>query len=133
MKIGFIGYCDTPFDKKKAQKIIEEIFTDIQRYVNEEIIIVSGASDCGVIGMIYHESEKYNYKTVGIMCKQGYDKNNQLYPCDIIYAVGNNWGDESEAFINNIDLLYKIGGGEQSMKEKHMAKLKNISVLEYEL
>ena len=65
------------------------------------------------------------------MCKEGYDCD--LYPCDEIYAIGSDWGDESETFINIIDMMYRIGGGPQSLKEVDMAKKKGIPVIEYEL
>ena len=141
MNIGFIGYSGKPFDKEKAQKIIDEILvkeglteyftTDMNR--PKDVAIVSGATDLGIPGMVYHTAEKYNFKTIGVMCKRGYDKDNTLYPCDEIYAIGEDWGDESETFISKIDRLYKIGGGEQSEKEKGMAEAAGIPVFEYKL
>lgn len=141
MNIGFIGYSGKPFDKVKAQKIIDEILMKegIGEYFtagtdkSRDVSIISGATDLGIPGMVYHTAEKYNFKTIGVMCKRGYDRDNTLYPCDEIYAVGENWGDESELFISKIDRLYKIGGGEQSDKEKKMAEAAGIQVFEYKL
>ena len=141
MNIGFIGYSGKPFDKEKAQKIIDEILMKegIGEYFtagtdkSRDVSIISGATDLGIPGMVYHTAEKYNFKIVGVMCKRGYDKDNTLYPCDEIYAVGENWGDESELFISKIDRLYKIGGGEQSDKEKKMAEAAGLPVFEYKL
>ena len=82
------------------------------------------------IPKLVYETLKYN-KTIGIMCKDGY--NYPLYPCDVIYAIGNNWGDESEFLIDHIDVLIKIGGGKQSIKELQMAKNKGIPIYEFEL
>lgn len=62
---------------------------------------------------------------------EGY--NYELFHCDEIYVFGDKFGDESRSFINGIDILYKIGGGEQSDKELKMAKEKKMQVFEYEL
>lgn len=58
---------------------------------------------------------------------EGY--NHELFHCDEIYV----FGDESRSFINGIDVLYKIGGGEQSDKELKMAKENKIECFEYDL
>ena len=125
MKIGFIGYSDTKFNINKANEIINKI----KDYISLDDEIVSGATLYGIPKLVY-ETLKDN-KTIGIMCKDGY--NYPLYPCDVIYAIGNNWGDESEFLIDYIDVLIKIGGGKQSIKELQMAKNKGIPTYEFEL
>jgi len=57
----------------------------------------------------------------------------ELFDVDEIIWVGKSFGDESQAFIDMIDVLVKIGGGEQSEKELQMAEEEDITVLEYEL
>ena len=48
--------------------------------------------------------------------------------------VSGNWGDESEMFLKSINILVRIGGGRQSMREIEMAKkIKEIDILEYNL
>lgn len=134
IKIGFVGYSAGKFDKAEAQKIIDEIFSklhEIAQEENEELAIVSGATYMGIPAMIYDKASEYELKTIGVMCKEGYDCD--LYPCDEIYAIGDNWGDESETFINMIDIMYRIGGGPQSLEEVKKAKQKGIPVIEYEL
>lgn len=133
-KIGFVGYSAGKFDKKEAQKIIDDIFTKLIKAAEEEkeeLVIVSGATYMGIPGLIYDKASEYGLKTVGVMCKEGYDCD--LYPCDEIYAVGDNWGDESETFINMLDIMYRIGGGPQSQNEVKKAKDKGILVIEFEL
>ena len=130
LKIGFVGYSDGKFDIDKAKEILDKIFTDIAKN-NTKVEIVSGATALGIPKLVYEYAQKYNYMCTGIMCKDGY--NYELYPCDRIFAYGNNWGDESPIFINYIDVLYKIGGGKQSQKEIEMAKDANKQVYEYDL
>jgi len=132
INIGFIGYSAGKFDKQIAQRIINEIFQEISdKYKNEEIVVVSGATYVGIPALVYDTASDYKYKTVGVMCKEGYECD--LYFCDEIYAVGENWGDESETFIDMIDVLYRIGGGKQSFHEVIMARNNHIPVHEYDL
>ena len=134
IKIGFVGYSYGKFSLRKAKKILGEIFDNIKKTYKpryELIEIVTGATALGIPKLVYQFAEQEGYKTVGVMCKDGY--NYPLYPCDKIVAIGDNWGDESEAFINYIDILYKVGGGNQSAHELEMAKKAHKPTFEYEL
>jgi hypothetical protein len=127
--IGFVGYSAMKFDESKAKEIIHTIFESFND--DEDYVIVSGATNMGIPKLVYEEAENYDMYLMGVMCKDGYTC--ELYPCDNILAVGNNWGDESEIFIDLIDELYKIGGGPQSEKETEMALKKGIPVYDYKL
>lgn len=127
--IGFVGYSAMKFDESKAKEIIHTIFESFND--DEDYVIVSGATNMGIPKLVYEEAENYDMYLMGVMCKDGYTC--ELYPCDNILAVGNNWGDESETFIDLIDELYKIGGGPQSEKETEMALKKGIPVYDYKL
>lgn len=134
LKIGFVGYSYSQFSVDQAKKILDKIFKeDILKYIDkyDAIEIVTGATNLGIPGLVYQYAEPYAYKTVGIMCKEGYTC--ELYPCDQIYAIGERWGDESKFFINYIDILYKIGGGPQSEREADMARMKYKPVYEFQL
>lgn len=125
--IGFVGYSDTEFDVNQAQVIIDEIFDEIEaKYANLGVVnIISGATNIGIPAMVYKTAVDRTttghckFNTVGIMCKDGY--NYKLFPCDAIYAIGDNWGDESQRFLGSINVLYKIGGGKQSINEYERA------------
>ena len=105
--------------------------------MDKEINIITGATNLGIPAIVYeianNENIKYGkwFTLVGVMAKEGYQY--ELYPCDEIYSYGENFGDESEEFINRLDILYKIGGGKQSIKEFQMANDKGIEVYEYSL
>lgn len=143
INIGFVGYSDTSFDEKKARDIISDIFNIIlKKYCNEDnmdikINIITGATNLGIPKLVYEEASKFNARwgewltLVGVMAKEGYEY--ELFPCDEIYAYGENFGDESPFFIDKLDVLYKIGGGKQSIKEFAMAQEKGIECVEYEL
>jgi hypothetical protein len=140
VNIGFVGYSDSKFDKKYAQKLIDAVFDKIENEfcnTSELVNIITGATNLGIPKMVYDKANEENirlgkrFNLVGVMAKEGYEY--ELYPCDIIYAYGKNFGDESKEFISMLDLFIKIGGGKQSIKELSMAKEKGIPTIEYSL
>lgn len=56
------------------------------------------------------------------------------FPVSSVTLVGSNWGDETESFLNSINILVRIGGGKQSMREVEMTKkMRRIDIIEYDL
>ena len=130
--IGFVGYACREFDNEQAEDIINKIFINIKRsYDKKEVVIVSGATMCGIQKILYPLATKFGYKTVGVMCNMGYEWS--IYPVDELFVIGNSWGEESNYFIDMIDILYRIGGGQQSLNECQLAKSKGKTTIEYEL
>ena len=130
IKIGFIGYSPQKFDKEKATKILIKIFKELEdKYLTAEI--VSGLTNMGIPGMVYKIAKREDYKTTGIACSRA--NSYVCFPVDKKIIVGNNWGDESDTFLEYIDILYKIGGGHQSDIEFQKAKEMNIPTYEYKL
>jgi len=132
IRVGVIGYSSKKFDMDEALDDVKNAFDLIEiKYKGKEIIIISGLTNIGIPGIAYEEAKIRNWKTIGIAPKEA-----QEYECFDVnktYFVGDKFGDESEFFINYIDILLKIGGGEQSKKEKKMAEGKHIPILEYNL
>lgn len=127
MNVGFVGYSYDNFDKNKAKKIIDEIFLDLKA----TDVIISGATDKGIPGLVYHKAKSLNMKTVGITAEEA--KEYTLFPVDDLIFEGKHFGDESKKFISSLDVLYRIGGGDQSHQEIKMAEESNLEVYEYEL
>lgn len=134
LNIGVTGYSAKKFDKLLAKTVLSlaiDIVMDIHRNGKEKIVIVSGLTDIGVPAIAYRIAEEMDYDTKGIACKKAHE-----YPCysvDQEVIVGDDWGDESETFINSIDVLIRVGGGSQAHKEVEMALLKKIPVYEYDI
>lgn len=132
VRIGIVGYSGAKFDEWKARNILMSIFEDIMNKYRDGVEIVSGGTMYGIPKLAYYIAALLGYECVGVICKEGLQ--DKLFPTlkDLI-VEGEHWGDESEAFINYIDILYRVGGGPQSLKEVQMAKTKGIPVYEYEL
>lgn len=139
-RVGVVGFSAQKFDKGIASKLISVMFDSIEKqYPDEkEFVCVSGLTDLGIPALAYREADKRNtpfhtqkWKTVGIACNKA-----QEYDCYKVHEaiiVGQEWGDESKDFIDYIDILLRIGGGNQSKKEEQMARDKKIPVLVFDL
>ena len=68
---------------------------------------------------------------MGIACEKA--KEYDLFPVDKKIIVGKEWGDESETLLNNIDVLVRIGGGKQSLREVKQFQETGKPVIEHEL
>lgn len=130
IRIGVIGYSKQTFDEGHAgmdiflalHNIKHTYETKIQKKIQVEL--VSGLTDIGIPALAYRYAKSVFsdslVKTVGIACAKA--REYPQFPVDEKHIIGTEWGDESEYFINNIDCLVRVGGGEQSMKEAAMFK-----------
>jgi hypothetical protein len=133
MRVGIAGYSGQKFDAAQAGKLLQQCFQDFVELnnFNEISFIVSGLTNLGIPKIGYEFAQTHYIPTMGIACSkaQEYD----CFPCDRVHIVGNEWGDESEAFLASIDVLIRIGGGNQSKAECARAKELSILVIEKEL
>jgi hypothetical protein len=130
--IGVVGYSTQKFNEKLANKLINIALTKaIGNRSPNTVEIVSGHTDLGIPGLAYHWAHVHNIYTVGIATPQA--KEYKLFPVDEFKHVGNNWGDESPEFLNRIDALIRIGGGNQSKTEVATMKEHGKPVFEYDL
>lgn len=128
MKIGVVGYSSGSFDTRVAALmveigIIQLLYDDLVKNktnFSKETTIVSGLTNVGIPKLAYEIAAKHDWSTVGIACElaKGFD----CYPVDEEIIVGEEWGDESQTFINYIDCLIRVGGGEQSLEEVALFK-----------
>lgn len=143
VRIGVIGYSKQDFNKAYAEmdmflalhNVKHTYETKLQKKIRVDL--VSGLTDMGIPGIAYRYVksvfEPNMVKTVGIACAKA--KDFEQFPVDERHIIGTEWGDESDFFLDNIDCLIRIGGGDQSMgevatfKSRYPEKL----VLEYDL
>ena len=132
-RIGVVGYSDDAKvsehlgSRKNCMAAISNCLhnaADALRSTHKysgKVDVVSGLTAVGIPGIAYHlvttgRINKDTFgKTVGIACSKA--KDYPQFPVDEKHIIGDNWGDESEFFLNYIDALVRIGGGEQSKKE----------------
>lgn len=133
LRIGVVGYSDNQKvkDRLKSRYWTEaNLMTSLHniQYMLQlvhghctQFELVSGLTDTGVPGIAYHHVKKGSHnkevfvKTVGFACEKA--KDFLQFPVDEKHIIGKNWGDESEAFLQYIDGLIRIGNGDQSIRE----------------
>jgi hypothetical protein len=133
-RIGLVGYSNSNFNTSVAKTLMEIAFMTIQdkiEYKNEDFSLISGLTNVGIPAIGYELATKKGWKTVGIACEKAEEY--ECFKVDKKIIVGTEWGDESETFLMNIDILVRIGGGKQSIAETKKAKEMNIETLEYDL
>lgn len=118
MEIGVIGYSGQKFDETLAKKLIRLGLEKAGAKSGD--YLVSGLTNLGIPKLAYEIAVSLGMRTVGIACELAYE--DELFPVDIKIIKGNKWGDESETFLDYIDVLIKVGGGKQS--ESEYAKFK---------
>ncbi|MEO0376209.1 MAG: hypothetical protein AAF329_16620 [Cyanobacteria bacterium P01_A01_bin.17] len=124
--IGVAGYCAQEFDWDDARIQLKR---HLSQYTNNNVAIVSGLSDMGVPGIAYRIAKDLDIPTIGIAAGKARGAKN-LWPCDEVYFVGQNWGDESMFFLGKIHQLVAYEGGQQTKREISLAKELGIKVIE---
>lgn len=133
-KIGVTGYSSKPFDKDlgKALLLIAFKVVGANEMDKNEVKVVSGLTDLGIPALAYQIAKENGWKTKGIACPKAEEY--AKFPCDEVEIIGKDWGDESDTFLADIDVLIRVGGGVQALAEAKKAKeVLKIPVYEYDL
>lgn len=126
--IGVIGYSGTPYDETHVPEYIVFGLSNMKATLEHQLgcrqfKIVSGLTNIGIPKEAYAMAKPMfgdDVITVGIACSKA--KDFPQFPVDEKHIIGNEWGDESDFFLDYIDCLIRIGGGDQSMREANMFK-----------
>ena len=137
MKIGIVGFSRSQFDKKmailKLRNILEKLTIG---KAPASIEIISGYTNMGVPRIAYRLADDMGFKTVGFSAKQALRVRAGVYPVKEVILEGERFGEESQKFIEYIDILVRIGGGPQSRKEVELFKThykgKDLSLMLFE-
>lgn len=137
LKVGVVGYCPpSTFDKTEADRMISEAYDQIERDHPEadSFACVSGLYDVGVLLHIaYEESWRRGWRLVGFTATVAKPYGQPLYTIDEEIIVGDQWGEDSDAFVQYIDVLVRIGLGPQSLREASACKEAGKRTYEYDL
>lgn len=95
----------------------------------------------GVPALAYLIAKERGWKTGGVACSKAIlpddkGKKRPTFKTDWVQIFGEKWGDDSEFFLNNVDVLVRVGGEEQSEQEmktwKAMAGLRPVFEEDFE-
>lgn len=128
MRIGFIGYSAQKFDVEKAKSYIKSILDLLS---DPHCEVVAGLTNLGIPALAYEEALSRGLTTVGFSCSKALKY--ECFPVDKRFLFGDNWGDESQSFLEYIDILVIIGGGENTKREELQAREMDIPIIQYPL
>lgn len=132
LRVGVVGYSGQKFDEEKAGKFLDEAFGIIaKRYPQREVRMVSGWTNLGIPKLAYERAVERGWQTEGISTMKAFEF--ERFDVDVWRIVGDDWGAESPAFLHSIDVLIRVGGGGQALREAEAAKRLNLPILEYDL
>ncbi|HBC45369.1 MAG: hypothetical protein UX08_C0008G0002 [Candidatus Collierbacteria bacterium GW2011_GWB1_45_35] len=130
--IGVMGYSGQKFDIEKARVMLNQAFDLFAfQHKGSQFAIVSGYTNLGIPAIAYEIAVERGWTTVGVACAKA--KEYDVFPCDEVCIVGENWGDESPTFLNMCQVFVRIGGGKQSRREIAQAKADGKFVYEFDL
>ena len=120
--IGVTGFStDRDIDWSKARKALRKLFTTIKQSDanGKQVAISSGATNYGVVAVAYQVCHELNMKCIGVASGKPFvDKTLKLSSfLDRSWFIGNNWGDESPVFLQTLDVMVALGGGNQATRE----------------
>ncbi len=133
LRIGVVGYCPpSRFDGDEALRMLREAYDILdEEYPLAEKTVVSGLTDVGVLALAYREASDRGWRTVGIAPSKSAEYD--CFPVDKAVIIGDEWGDESPTFLDAIDVLVRVGGGAQSLREAAEMRARGKRVIEYDL
>jgi hypothetical protein len=116
LRIGVAGYSGRPFDQAEGQRLLVEALDQVVReHPAAAYTLVSGWTDLGIPALAYREAQRRGWRTVGVACPLA--REYACFPVDEEHIIGAAWGDESAFFLANIDVLVRVGGGGQALRE----------------
>lgn len=116
LKIGVVGYSSGKFDSDLAQILVGTGLDYLVRNSSSiQFDLVSGLTNTGIPAMAYRVALARGWRTTGIACSLAHDF--ECFDVDEEIIVGDQWGDESSTFLNHVDCLLRVGGGDQSHAE----------------
>jgi hypothetical protein len=133
IKIGVVGYCPpTKFNEIVAARMIADGYRKVIKDNPDcDFAVVSGLTNVGVLKIAYAQAKRRGWRTVGVACEQAAE--HPLFPVDEKIIVGKRWGEESSTFLSMIDVIVRIGNGQQSVQETECMKVIGKPTYEYKL
>lgn len=132
LMIGVVGDMVDGFDEDEARSFLESTFDEIETdYPDvENYAVVSKLVDSGIPRLAYEIADERGYETWGVAPVEV--KEADWYDVDYHVISGSVSGDESEEFIDDIEVFVRVGGDDQAHNEQSMADAAGLEVYEYD-
>ena len=98
-------------------------------HFGEDITLVSGLTDVGIMRVGYRFARNLGWTLFGVTSGKAISKGYPLFEVDHQEIIGDNWGDESESFIAYAKTatcyFINVAGGDQAGREEQMVREAN--------
>lgn len=124
LRIGIIVFSYDRVDHKEALQVLNDVLDEVLRKSPaKHVELVSGLTDIGIPAVVYRIAKERGWETGGVACKKAVavkpnGKSMRCFPTDWREIEGEQWGDESKYFLDNFDVLVRVGGAGQCDKEE---------------
>lgn len=98
-----------------ARQMLEAEFGRALAQHGDRLVVVSGATNAGVLQLTYAACQRMGIAAMGITA--GHALSFDLAPMQFVVPVGQRFGEESPVFLAAIDEMVMLGGGGQSRDE----------------
>lgn len=113
--MGHVRAWRSPTDGDDARRALAVELDAAGARHGPRLAVASGATDAGVLSVVYALCAERRLTAIGITCDAGRDL--PLAPLDWLVPVGRRFGDESALFVDTCDAFVVLGGGEQARRE----------------
>ncbi|MCB9745819.1 MAG: hypothetical protein H6741_27750 [Alphaproteobacteria bacterium] len=103
-----------------ARLALRRALLDAFREHRERLVVVSGATDAGVLQLTYALCAEHGILAIGLAPRQVL--RHRTAPMTLLALHGARFGDESALFVQVCDAFLVLGGGAQSEQEARMAR-----------
>ncbi len=105
--------------RRAARGLLRAELVRLQREHGERLLMVSGATDRGVLRLAYAECASLSIRCAGVTAEEALRLS--LASMELVVAGGRSFGEESWIFVDTADEFVMLGGGAQSHDEAKMA------------
>jgi len=134
LRVGLVGSSNEAFDHEAARFVLNAIFDSLAiqwtPHAPASLALVGGLTDVGLCAIGYRLARDRSWSTRGVAAFAALS--HAWFEVDQALFAGDQWGDESQSFLNEIDVLVRVGGGPQARREEAMARARGLAVLAIE-
>ena len=134
LRVGIAGFSRPDFDREQTERVLRAVFFSLARQWAPQsasrVTVVAGLTDVGISSIGYRLAEELGWRTRGVASLQAFG--HPWFPVDRALLSGSRWGDESQAFIGQIDAFVRVGGGHIARNEEKMARDRHLPTLAFE-
>jgi len=117
LRIGVFGFYLPTFDKDKAVVEIDKVFGEVENHrqlLSGKVTLVLCPFDSGVFSLAYAKASALKWDIKAVCCLDEHAREEARLPIPNMLLIEGARGSEDSCFVEEIDVLIRIGGGHQA-------------------